>query len=231
VRAGNPRRFVWNNELQQFVGGAKMRAQGPELTLLGPSDDLVRKHWNRLPVGRSASLALYSMIPLKYITPSNQLSYVIRFAAERQRVLISGDSGFVDFKNGRNGPYYSKLISALRRLNVLQVAHHAGNNAHFYRVLLEAGYGRQRRLSYLLLSHAKDDVFRPSERFGEFVEEFRRERSKVQMLFTNRPQRQKVQEYRSMIAPLVGPSLPSGDARLTFHRGGWHVEKHSIQVA
>jgi hypothetical protein len=231
IRAGNPRRFVWNDELKQFVGSTKMRAKGPELILLGPSDDLVRKHWNRLPIGRSAAFALFSAIQLKYLTPSNQLSYVVRFAAERQRILISGDSGFVDFRNGRAGPYYPKLISALRRLNVVQVAHHAGNNAHFYRVLVEAGYGRQRRPSYLLLSHAKDDVFRPSESFNEFVEEFRQERSKIQMLFTNRPLRQKVQEYRSMIAPPVGPPLPSGDARLTFRRGSWHVLKHSIQVA
>ncbi len=60
---GTPRRFVWRSlspTLGRFEGGTQLSAHGPEITLLGPSESLVRKHWNRLPIGTYAAVAMLS---------------------------------------------------------------------------------------------------------------------------------------------------------------------------
>jgi hypothetical protein len=72
------RRFVWRSESKRFEGGGGLSKGGLEITLLGPSEGLVRKHWNRLPIGSYAALARLAVIPIKGVTPSNQLSYVMR---------------------------------------------------------------------------------------------------------------------------------------------------------
>jgi hypothetical protein len=59
---------------------------------------------------------------LKSIMPSNQLSYVMRFSAENQGILVSGGAGCADFKPGGRRPYYTELLKALPPLRVVQVA-------------------------------------------------------------------------------------------------------------
>ena len=49
------------------------------------------------------------------------------------------------------------MIDALKPLHVMQVAHHGGNNADFYRLLEAADYQGQTAPSFLLLSHALHD--------------------------------------------------------------------------
>jgi hypothetical protein len=230
VSDGEPRRFVWRSASGRFEGGAKLSAQGPEIVLLGPSESLVKKHWNRLPIGTYAALARFALIPLKSITPSNQLSYVARFEAEKQGILVAGDAGCVDFRQSPHTPYYPKLLTALLPLHVVQVAHHAGNNAHFYRVLLEANYPKQSLHSFLLVSHATADLHRPSQEFSQFLQDVRRDPEIVSVLFTTQPTPDKVRDFRFLVHQRVGPVAQAGDARLEFRKGKWSVTKHSISV-
>lgn len=229
IKDGKPRRFVWRNKSRQFEPGDRLKSDGPELLLLGPSEELVKKHWDRLPIGDYMAAFAMSAIPIKSITPSNQLSYVARLASDGQGILISGDAGFVDFKP-RHGGYYAQLLQSLLPLHVIQVAHHGGNNAHFYRVLLEAGYAEQEDKSYLLLSHATEDKYRPSKEFGMFIEAVRKEGDDLRLLFTSRPESSKVRDYKEIINPPVGGIADVGDIRLSLDQAGWVVKAHAIHV-
>lgn len=229
IADGRPRRFVWKAHHKQFVPGTNLSSDGPELMLLGPSESLVKKHWNKLPVGDYLAMVTLKSIPIKSITASNQLSYVARFSANKQGLLVSGDAGCVDFQAER-GNYHKELISSLLPLHIIQIAHHAGNNAHFYNVLLEAGYAVQTDPSLLLLSHAKDDKFRPSKEFGLFIEQVRKEDDDLQLLFTSRPTADKVKDYQQIIHPVVGPPNPVGDIRIQFDGNHWFVLSHAIRV-
>jgi hypothetical protein len=237
VHDGIPMRFVWRSESRRFERGSRLTAQGPEILLLGPSESLVEKHRNRLPVAEYAWMARVAIFPIKYITPSNQLSYVARFKAEGQNVLVTGDAGCVDFRPGRGQPYYREILAALRRLHVVLVAHHAGNNAYFYDVLSAAKYGLQTSHSYLLVSHATDDSYRPSREFSDFVSELHDDDDRVKVLFTSRPRQDKVLDYLPMICPPVGGNAATdnmgptvGDVRLVFVRRHWTVKKHAVDM-
>jgi hypothetical protein len=230
IHNGQPKRFAWRSRSERFEAGRKLRAEGPGIVLLGPSTGLVEKHRNRLPIGAYASIARYLTIEIKNITPSNQLSYIALFNADKQNILITGDAGCVDFKPNRTSVYYPELLAAIRPLHVIQVAHHAGNNAHFYRVLCAAGYGDQRNHSFLLVSHAREDQYRPSQEFRMFLEEIRHDDGRVQVLFTSRPLVAKVREFISMIYPAIGNPADVGDVRLAFTGRRWHVGKHAIDL-
>jgi hypothetical protein len=120
VPNGRPRRFAWRNHSGRFEGSRRLAAHGPEIMLLGPSEGLVEKHRNRLPLGSYAALAHLAFMRTKSITPSNQLSYVARFTAEKQNILITGDAGCVDFKLDKRTAYYRELLATLRPLHVVQ---------------------------------------------------------------------------------------------------------------
>ena len=202
IADGTPRRYAWRKRERRFVAGA-LPSDGPELKLLGPSRALVRKHWNRLPVEDAAKVALFFLSEIRSIKPSNQLSYIARIGFAGQGILISGDAGCVDFKSGR-GEYYPDLLKAMPPLHVVQVAHHGGNNAHFYRVLSAAKFPEQSDHSLLLLSHATNDKKRPSPEFREFLLSTLKQGDDVQLLFTSRPTRDKVIDYLAAIHPIVG---------------------------
>ena len=139
---GTPRTYLWDAGQRRFVL-AKPGRQGLTFSLLGPSKSLVRKHRDRLPVVEAARVALAFLGEIRSITPSNQLSYIGCFSFLDQRVLISGDAGCVDFV-APDKSYFQGLLNAMKPLHVIQVAHHGGNNAHFYRVLAAADYHAQR---------------------------------------------------------------------------------------
>jgi len=226
---GQPRRFVWKEARNRFVPGALLKSDGPELMLLGPSEGLVKKHWNKLPIGDYLARVAFASVPIKSITASNQLSYVARFSAHGQGLLVCGDAGCVDFKPAR-GSYYKELVNALLPLHIIQVAHHGGNNAHFYNVLLKAGYSAQTDPSLLLLSHATDDKFRPSKEFDLFIEQTRKEGDDMKLLFTSRPTADKVKDYQQIIHPVVGKTNQVGDIRIQFADGRWKVLSHAVRV-
>ncbi len=115
-------------------------------------------------------------------------------------------------------------------LHVIQVAHHGGNNAHFYRVLDAAKYPEQDAQSYLLLSHAVHDKTRPSDVFHDFMLATLGKGDDVKLLFTSEPTRDKVVDYLSAIQPIVGPAGQTGDIRLEFASGSWNVTKHAVTV-
>ncbi|MBI5777259.1 MAG: hypothetical protein HY444_07705 [Nitrospirae bacterium] len=229
IKDGQPRRFVWKEEGHRFVPGAQLTSDGPELTLLGPSEGLVKKHWNKLPIGNYLARLALMAVPVKSITASNQLSYVARLSAHEQGLLVCGDAGCVDFKPAR-GNYYTPLLNALGRLHIIQIAHHGGNNAHFYNVLLEAGYPKQTDSSLLLLSHATDDKSRPSKNFGLFIEQARKEGDDMKLLFTSQPTADKVKDYKRIIHTVVGAPNKVGDIRVQFDGGHWKVLNHAIKV-
>jgi hypothetical protein len=190
----------------------------------------MKKHWDRLPIGDYQRWMFALALPSRSITPSNQLSYVLRLGFEAQGLLVVGDAGCVDFKPGRPSKFYKALLDALLPLHVIQVAHHGGNNAQFYNVLLSAHYATQPAPSRLLLSHATNDAHRPSDLFERFVAAARKKVDNVQLLFTGRPRDAYVRNYKTLIAPPVGIPKAAGDIRLTFDGRSWTVEKHAVQV-
>jgi hypothetical protein len=224
---GSPRRFVWRRDARRFVDGSNLSGQ-PDIVLLGPSRGLVKKHWDRLPIGDYARVMYSMLLPSKSITPSNQLSYVARVGFADQGILISGDAGCTDFAPRSRAKFYQALLDALLPLHVIQVAHHGGRNAQFYNVLLSAKFGTQTASSSLLLSHATNDRSRPSDLFARFVAAVRKDADNVQILFTGRPRDAFVKDYRSLIVKAVGPPKPAGDIRLGFDGSRWVVKKHAI---
>lgn len=228
---GTPRRFVWSKADKRFEPNENGRSDGPILTLLGPSQALVKKHWDKLPLGDYLVKVAFTSVPLKGISASNELSYVCVLESEEQRVLVSGDAGFVDFKPKRNAPFFPKLIDALKSLHVVQVAHHGGRNHSFYNGLLDArekgGVGE----TYLLLSHAVKDAKRPSDVFGLYIAQVRTAENTPKLLFTSEPKLTNVKDFTALIAPVAGTKAEKGDIRLKFADGGWQVLAHSVSVA
>ncbi|WAC27885.1 hypothetical protein [Ancylobacter sp. SL191] len=230
IKDGQPRRFVWSKIDRRFLPGAQIASDGPELLLLGPSDGLVKKHWRRLPIGDYVMKVAYAALPIEPITPSNQLSYIMRMDFGEARILISGDAGCVDFKPSPRADYHPELIAALSPLHVIQVAHHGGHNAHFYRCLLAADYQSQTAPSYLLLSHGTYDKHRPSAVFAKFIETVRRDGDDVQLLFTSTPEAAKVKDFKALFAPVVGTAAQAGDVKLVFDGSAWAVAAHAVEV-
>lgn len=225
---GEPARYRWDSTAQRFIKSDPDR-DGLTFTLLGPSKSLVKKHRDRIPILDTAKVAMAFRGEILSITPSNQLSYIGRFAFANQGILISGDAGCVDFADSPK-TYYPKLLAALPPLHIIQVAHHAGNNAHFYRVLVAAAFPAQDAASLLLLSHAYHDPTRPSPAFGDFLLTTLKDGDDAKLLFTSEPTRAKVVDYLTAIHPRVGPRADVGDVSISFGNGAWTVNRHAIAV-
>jgi hypothetical protein len=230
ISEGNPRRFYWNHNDRVFVPGniIKSNNDSPVITLLGPSDRLVKKHSVKLPYGHYVAQLAFLKIPIKRITVSNQLSYILKIEFDKQGILITGDAGGVDFL--RKKIYYEKLLEVIHPLHIIQVAHHAGNNHNFYPFLLASGYPKKDVKSFLLISHATKDKSRPSEEFRLFIEEMRNVNDNVNLLFTSKPEEQKVKSYQSIIFKNVGSVADVGDVQICYNKKKWEVIKHSIKI-
>lgn len=226
---GKPQRFYWDAKAKRFTPTKRPDASGPEILLLGPSDGLVNKLRDQIPTGTYAFMAKLSDLPIKPITPSNQLSYIMVFEHAGQRLLITGDAGCVDFAPGSKQPYHPDLIKALSPFNVVQIAHHGGHNAHFYRCLTAADFPQGEPLSYLLLSHATHDKTRPSDVFTKFITNSGVTEYEVQLLFTSEPQEPKIRDLKPLIAPPAGRPAASGDVQLVYN-GRWRVKRHAISL-
>jgi hypothetical protein len=228
IEDGMPRSFGWDNTHKRFLP-TKPPVNDIGFTLLGPSRSLVKKHRDRLPVMDSAKVALMFRGEIRSITPSNQLSYIGCFGFQGQNILVSGDAGCVDFSLNRN-TYHQALLDSLTPLHVIQVAHHGGNNAHFYRVLAAANYADQKDQSFLLLSHATHDRTRPSDVFREFILSTLGKGEDVKLLFTSEPSEDKVADFKHAIFQTVGDRGQVGDIGLLYERGAWRITKHAIHV-
>ena len=230
IEDGQPRRFVWSKTDKKLMGAKNGPANGFEFSLLGPSKSLIKKHWHRLPIQQQISYALFTKIPIVGVTPSNQLSYVLHFKSKGQGILISGDTGCNDFKpKKRNAPYYPALLQALEPLNIIQVSHHGGANAHFYRVLQEAAGKDDLANSHMLLSHETNSKSRPSNAFRLFVENIRTSEQGPNLLFTSKPKKEKVEGYAELISAAVGATSDEGDVSLTYSGNSWRVTRHAIE--
>lgn len=235
VQDGQPAYFAWNARQRAFRSTAHPRKDRLTLTLLGPSRGLVAKYWERLPVGDYVQFALASRLPVEGITPQNELSYAMVFQHKEQGVLVSGDTGFVDFvpldRRSRDMEFHPAMIDALKvALPVVQVAHHGGHNKYFYHALQAAAYPVGKGMNYLLLSHEVKGKSRPSKVFAAFMAQLGGKAGKVRLLFTSRPRAAAVRDYQDRIHAAVpkGSDLDSGDVRLVFAGNGWKVRKHPI---
>lgn len=231
IQDGQPRRFIWDEQKRRFIASQRRDGSGPEIQLLAPSQSLVEKHRERLPIGDYMGFLTLKRLPVKSITPSNQLSYVFRIDYANQQLLIAGDAGCVDFKPEGSNDFFEKLLQKMSRLQFIQIAHHGGLNAHFYNVLLESGFPDQTEESFMLLSHATHDRTRPSDIFRRFIELARKSGDDFKLLFTSEPTASRVADFDELIHPVVGGVADDrGDVRLVFDGAGWIVTKHLIKV-
>ena len=228
IQDGVPRRFAWHGASESLVGAKSGAGDGLELILLAPSNGLIDKHRAKLPVARQIAFALYKTIPLKSITESNQLSYVIHLRSDEQGILISGDTGCVDFKPSGNKPYHRQLLDAMHPLNVVQIAHHGGNNTHFYRVLEQCKGKVDLQSAFMLLSHEVRSPYRPNDVFRIFIENIATPQSGPELLFTSAPRLAAVKGFERLIATPTKPPGDSGDVGLEFDNGVWTVVAHAI---
>jgi hypothetical protein len=229
IQDGEPRYFVWNPVQNRFLGVTDQTPGAVSFALLGPSQGLIEKHWKKLPVATRAALALTADIPIVGTTESNELSYVVHFRSEGQGVLVAGDTGCVDFKpSGRRKPYYKRLLAELTPLHVVQVSHHAGANAHFYRVLTKSRGASDLISSFLLISHETRSKHRPSDAFGKFVEKLRSPDKGPSLLFTSAPKKVKVSDFTDLLHDVVGTAKTEGDVRLEYDGNNWTVTRHAI---
>lgn len=233
IRQGSPEYFVWDRSSMRFLHNSAAYATNtePKLTLLGPSHELITKYQTLLPIG--SYMMLLGFVAVKRITPSNQLSYTLLFESSAQQVLLTGDAGCVDFLDKTAKGYFQTMLDALGEPNIVQVAHHAGSNADFYKVLLQSKYATSSQESYLLLSHATHDRHRPSTEFKSFLDTLTKTSPatrKLHLLFTSEPlpTNPTVTFHQGLFHPVVGSPALEGDVRLVYSNGAWRVIKHAI---
>ena len=233
IVAGGPEYYEWDLSQRKFLvcsSSTYSSSNEPKFVLLGPSRALIAHHSQKLPIG--VYLALLGRIPLKPVTASNQLSYVMLFEAAGQKVLITGDAGCVDFWDKTTKSFFPKLLSEMNDLRVVQVAHHAGNNHRFYHVLQAAGFGASHAPdSFLQISHAKNDSYRPSRAFGAFISALPSTSPTFELLTTSEPDPSKVASFKAYYHSATHtPPLSVGDIQLEYQYGAWKVKQHLVQV-
>lgn len=230
ISRGIPEDFRWDPAQLRFEPAARPGIAETQIALLGPSDWLVAKFRDRLPARAATYMAFTSRIPVKSITPSNDLSYVLTVVHAGQTILICGDTGMWDFKIGRKG-FETRLLARLADVSVAQVAHHAGYNRYFYHSLREAWRGRTNAMPFLLISHAENDADRPNAEFETFARTGWAPDAK-NLLFTSRPLPAQVTHIARQLHPLQGVSAPRGrcDIRMRYGSAEWTVLQHGIKV-
>lgn len=237
ISAGVPKYFRWRSGQFQEARAGLPSELG--FHLMGPSSELVAQLHDKLPIG--AYLLAYRADNLRSeaVTPSNRLSYVMRFDCDEQKVLITGDAGFSDFAPPRTSHFHPPLLALLEQLDVLQIAHHGGHSHRFYQALRAAKLHERQEWIFLMLSHAPNDKHRPQPQFSSFASLFRGGGGdEVSVLFTSQPMRDKVNNIRDLIHPHVGPVAHVGDVRLSYPHSPdlkraktrWRVLSHAIQA-
>ncbi|MGB3524786.1 MAG: hypothetical protein WBB32_02340 [Flavobacteriales bacterium] len=232
INNGEPMDLPWSAATKLFSKASG--AIGLQARLLAPSKWLIEDLKEKIPISTFTMLRERlgdEPIPLKTVTPNNRLSYVVRFEHLGQGILVSGDAGCSDFGPEGAPPYYKDLLTGLMPLHVVQVAHHGGQNHHFYRVLQEAGTKEQKHLTHWLLSHAVNDDSRPSDPFRAFVSNMTAANAPMSLLFTSRPRREFVKDFTHLFSSAVGPDKgnAAGDVRLVYDSSGWRVVKHAVR--
>jgi len=220
-----PRAFAWSGRL--FAPG---RSGEVTATILSPTDRLIADRRDKIPMGVVAFRAK-RWDRLEGLSDSNQLSYVIRFDAGGQGILVTGDSGFDGFAIGsdRAATYETALTDKLKGLSVIQAPHHGGISRHFYRAIENAGFAEETQKTHLLLSHEADSPHRPSMALADYMSRLPSERL-LELLFTNQPKPERVQGYRGRFASNVDQTGgEDGDVHLQFDGREWTVVRHTIR--
>ncbi|SOB80690.1 hypothetical protein SAMN06297144_1190 [Sphingomonas guangdongensis] len=219
-----PKRFRWTAGL--FVRSAE--AGGVTATLLSPTDRLVADRRDRLPsdvIGFGAK----RWDRLEGLSHSNQLSYVIRFDAEGQGVLITGDSGFDGFARGRDraSEYESGLTDHLKGLSVIQAPHHGGISRHFYRAINSAGFAKETAPCFLLLSHERHSAHRPATALPDYLSTLPAGHG-LKLLFTSEPAAEQVAGCHERFASVTKTDRePHGEIVLKCDKS-WSVIRHTV---
>jgi hypothetical protein len=230
IAAGQPEYYQWDRGQLKFVSctpAIYASSSEPKFALLGPSKALIAHHAKKLPIG--VYLTINGQIPLKRVSASNQLSYVILFESAGQQILVCGDAGCVDFWNKKTNTYHPTLLQAIKNPHVVQIAHHAGDNHRFYDVLMQSGFASGAAPhSFLLLSHADGDTYRPSPAFDTFVQNLKAVRMNFELLSTSQPRASKVTGFKTLYHPAIQPPSNVGDVRLSFQSGAWTVDQHAV---
>lgn len=220
-----PRTFAWNGRLFAPGGSGEVIA-----TVLSPTDRLIADRRDRIPTG-VVSFRAKRWDRLEDLSDSNQLSYVVRFDAGGQGLLVTGDSGFDGFAVGsdRVATYEAALTDKLKGLSVIQAPHHGGISRHFYRAIENAGFAAETHMAYLLLSHEADSVHRPSMALADYLSVLPVERP-LELLFTNEAKPERVRGYRGRFAPDVDlGGGEDGDVHLRFDGTEWTIVRHKIR--
>lgn len=230
INRGIPEDFRWNAAAKRFETASGSGVAPTQIALLGPSDWLVGKFRDRLPARTAAYMAFTTDIPVKNITPSNDLSYVLTVSHAGQTILICGDTGMWDFRIPWKG-FEQKLIDRLTDVSVAQVAHHAGLNRYYYHSLLEAWQARSDAVPYLLISHAENDIHRPNQEFETFVQKTW-DSNATNLLFTSQPRASRVTSIRHRLYKLRGvpEAVARCDIRMSYGSAEWSVIQHGIKV-
>ena len=108
------------------------------------------------------------------------------------------------------------------------IAHHGGNNTHFYRVLEQCKGKVDLQNAYMLLSHEVRSLYRPNDVFRIFIENIATPHSGPELLFTSAPRLAAVRGFERLIATPTEPPVDSGDVGLEFDNGAWTVVAHAI---
>lgn len=220
-----PRAFAWTGRL--FAPG---RSGEVTATILSPTDRLIADRRDRIPKGVVAFRAK-RWGHLEGLSDSNQLSYIIRFDAGGQGILVTGDSGFDGFAVGSDSAatYETALTDKLKGVSVIQAPHHGGISRHFYRAIESAGFAEETQKTYLLLSHEADSHHRPSMALADYMSRLPSKRP-LELLFTNQPKPERVRGYRKRFASDVNQTGgQDGDVRLQFDGQEWTVVRHTIR--
>lgn len=220
-----PRKFTWTGSI--FAPGTSGEVNA---TVLSPTDRLIAHRRDRIPTGVVAFRAK-SWDRLEGLSDSNQLSYVVRFDAGGQGLLVTGDSGFDGFAVGSDSvsTYEPALTDELKGLSVIQAPHHGGISRHFYRAIESAGFAGETTKAYLLLSHEADSPHRPSMALADYLSRLPGERP-LELLFTNEAKPGRVRGYGGRFARDVDTGGgEDGDVRLHFDGTEWTVGRHKIR--
>lgn len=220
-----PRTFAWTGRLFAPGGSGEVIA-----TVLSPTDRLIADRRDQIPSGVVAFRAK-RWDRLEGLSDSNQLSYVVRFDAAGQGILVTGDSGFDGFAVGRDDgrTYEPGLTDQLKGLAVVQAPHHGGISRHFYRAMDSAGFAAETQKTYLLLSHEADSPHRPSMALADYMSRLPSQRL-LKLLFTNAAKPERVTGYGGRFASDVDlDGGQDGDVRLHFDGNEWIVRRHMVR--
>jgi hypothetical protein len=111
---------------------------GPfHIELLSPTEELVKKYQEKLVM--PPEMLAFSR-GINYVTVPNKMSFVFNLRVDKATALLTGDSGFTDFYNGRKRIFDDARVRRIKDVGLVKVPHHGGHFERFarcYQYLIE----------------------------------------------------------------------------------------------